>query len=143
MYIYVGIEVVRKYDMTKVLKRLPFLWSLAIASVLSTTVQVFAYTGTSGLKSIWSGTSGWATLWNGVAGTITLDAGPEISSTTSTTLLTIPVIYGVCVMVALLTGIVFAITHSIKAVLVTIIAGLLGLIGIIMLESVVMRFFGG
>ena len=122
--------------------KIPFLVVLAIASLLSLTAQTLAYAGTNNL-SLWSGTSGWNTLWSGTTGTFTLAYGGTVSATTSTTALLLPVIFGACLIIMLLMGVTLAITHSYKAVLIVAIAGMIGILGIIILQGTVLSLFGG
>ena len=122
--------------------KIPFLLVLAVASLLSLTAQTLAYAGTNNL-SLWSGTSGWNTLWSGTTGTFTLAYGGTVSATTSTTALLLPVIFGACLIIMLLMGVTLAITHSYKAVLIVAIAGMIGILGIIILQGTVLSLFGG
>ena len=122
--------------------KIPFLLVLAVASLVSLTAQTLAYAGTNNL-SLWSGTSGWNTLWSGTTGTFTLAYGGTVSATTSTTALLLPVIFGACLIIMLLMGIALAITHSYKAVLIVAIAGMIGILGIIILQGTVLSLFGG
>ena len=122
--------------------KIPFLLVLAVASLASLTAQTLAYAGTNNL-SLWSGTSGWNTLWSGTTGTFTLAYGGTVSATTSTTALLLPVIFGACLIIMLLMGVTLAITHSFKAVLIVAIAGMIGILGIILLQGTVMSLFGG
>ena len=122
--------------------KIPFLLVLAVASLVSLTAQTLAYAGTNNL-SLWSGTSGWNTLWSGTTGTFTLAYGGSMSATTSTTVLLLPVIFGACLIIMLLMGIALAITHSYKAVLIVAIAGMIGILGIIILQGAVLSLFGG
>ena len=122
--------------------KIPFLLVLAVASLVSLTAQTLAYAGTNNL-SLWSGTSGWNTLWSGTTGTFTLAYGGTVSATTSTTALLLPVIFGACLIIMLLMGVTLAITHSFKAVLIVAIAGMIGILGIILLQGTVMSLFGG
>ena len=122
--------------------KIPFLLVLAVASLVSLTAQTLAYAGTNNL-SLWSGTSGWNTLWSGTTGTFTLAYGGTVSATTSTTALLLPVIFGACLIIMLLMGVTLAITHSYKAVLIVAIAGMIGILGIILLQGTVMSLFGG
>ena len=122
--------------------KIPFLLILAVASLVSLTAQTLAYAGTNNL-SLWSGTSGWNTLWSGTTGTFTLAYGGTVSATTSTTALLLPVIFGACLIIMLLMGVTLAITHSYKAVLIVAIAGMIGILGIILLQGTVMSLFGG
>ena len=122
--------------------KIPFLLVLAVASLVSLTAQTLAYAGTNNL-SLWSGTSGWNTLWSGTTGTFTLAYGGSMSATTSTTVLLLPVIFGACLIIMLLMGIALAITHSYKAVLIVAIAGMIGILGIIILQGTVLSLFGG
>ena len=122
--------------------KIPFLLILAVASLVSLTAQTLAYAGTNNL-SLWSGTSGWNTLWSGTTGTFTLAYGGTVSATTSTTALLLPVIFGACLIIMLLMGVTLAITHSFKAVLIVAIAGMIGILGIILLQGTVMSLFGG
>ena len=121
--------------------KIPFLLVLAVASLVSLTAQTLAYAGTNNL-SLWSGTSGWSTLWSGTTGTFTLAYGGSMSATTSTTVLLLPVIFGACLIIMLLMGIALAITHSYKAVLIVAIAGMIGILGIIILQGAVLSLFG-
>ena len=122
--------------------KIPFLLVLAVASLVSLTAQTLAYAGTNNL-SLWSGTSGWNTLWSGTTGTFTLAYGGTMSNTTSTTVLLLPIIFGACLIIMLLMGIALAITHSYKAVLIVAIAGMIGILGIIILQGTVLSLFGG
>ena len=122
--------------------KIPFLLVLAVASLVSLTAQTLAYAGTNNL-SLWSGTSGWNTLWSGTTGTFTLAYGGTVSATTSTTALLLPVIFGACLIIMLLMGVTLAITHSYKAVLIVAIAGMIGILGIIILQGTVLSLFGG
>ena len=122
--------------------KIPFLLVLAVASLVSLTAQTLAYAGTNNL-SLWSGTSGWNTLWSGTTGTFTLAYGGSMSATTSTTALLLPVIFGACLIIMLLMGVTLAITHSYKAVLIVAIAGMIGILGIIILQGTVLSLFGG
>ena len=122
--------------------KIPFLLVLAVASLVSLTAQTLAYAGTNNL-SLWSGTSGWNTLWSGTTGTFTLAYGGTVSATTSTTALLLPVIFGACLIIMLLMGVTLAITHSYKAVLIVVIAGMIGILGIIILQGTVLSLFGG
>ena len=122
--------------------KIPFLLVLAVASLVSLTAQTLAYAGTNNL-SLWSGTSGWSTLWSGTTGTFTLAYGGSMSATTSTTALLLPVIFGACLIIMLLMGVTLAITHSYKAVFIVAIAGMIGILGIIILQGTVLSLFGG
>ena len=128
-------------SMTRGLKRIPFMLVLAVVSIVSMAAQTLAYTGVSGLKSVWSGTAGWNTLWNGIAGTITLDFGGTIPTNVSTTAILMPIVFGACVLIMVLMGITLAITHNIKSVLIVAIAGIIGILGIILLQGVITGLF--
>jgi len=123
------------------LTKIPFLLILAVASLLSLAGQALAYTGFSGLKSVWSGLTGWNTLWNGVVGTVTLDYGGTIPGSTAVAATLMPIIFGAAVLIMLLMGITLAITHKFQSVLIVAIAGIIGILGIILLQDVIMHLF--
>ena len=125
----------------KRLTKIPFLLVLAVASLLSLAGQALAYTGVSGLKSLWSGSVGTVTLWNGTVGTVTLDYGGSIPMSTAITATLMPIIFGAVVLIMLLMGITLAITKSLQSVLVVAIAGIIGILGIFLLQNVIMHLF--
>lgn len=114
----------------------------AILTPILSSAYASAYIEMTGAKSISSGTSAWFTVGHGISSWFLLD-GRVKSSATSAVALNLPVVYGACIIIMLLCGIVLGITRSYQAVLVTMIAGLIGLLGVVMLESVIIHLFGG
>ena len=127
------------------LRRFPTIVYLTIVGVISlaiNTAQVLAYTGVSGLRSLWSGTSGFFTLRGGSVGVITLDF-QTISESTQSVAISIPTIFGLCVVVALFVGLTLKISNSVRLTIVVAIAGIVGLIGVILLQNIVTSLLGG
>ena len=126
----------RKVNFTFVLVAVGYL------SLVLTAVQAFAYSGVSGLSSLWSGTSGWMKLSNGGTATFTLD-NSFISPVVASVATIAPIVFGGCVLVILLTGIIGVITRSLYTMLLTIICGILGILGVILIQGTVTSLFGG
>ena len=106
--------------------KVPFLVILAFASLVSLATQAVAYSGVSGLKSVWSGVTGWNTIGDGSWGLFTLD-NSFISPSVSTTAIMMPIVFGASLLIILLMGVSFAITRSYQAVLIVAIAGIIGI----------------
>lgn len=126
----------RKVNFTFILVAVGYL------SLILTAGQAFAYSDVSGLSSLWSGTSGWMKLSNGGTATFTLDnsfISPIVASVATIT----PIVFGGCVLVILLTGIMGVITRSLYTMLLTIICGILGILGVILIQGIVTSLFGG
>ena len=126
------------------LVQIPFLLVLAIASLVSLGTQALAYAGVTGngSNSLWSGIAGQFTLLGSSTATFTLTYGGSISPTMSTIAILTPVIFGAVLIIMLLMGVTLAITHNIKAVLIVAVAGIIGLLGVIILQSIVLNLFG-
>jgi hypothetical protein len=125
----------------KRLTQVPFLLVLAVASLFSMVGQTLAYTGVGVLKSIWSGTTGWLDLWSGVAGLFTID-NSGIAPVVATTAVLMPIVFGASLLIMLLMGITLALTRDFRAVLIVAISGIIGILGVIMLQGVITGLLG-
>ena len=119
-----------------------YLAIIGVISVVANSFVVLSYTGVSGLKSLWSNTSGFFTLWSGNPSTYTLDF-QDISESTQTVAIHMPIIFGACAIIAMLTGAVYGIAKDFRMALIVAIVGIMAVLGIVLLEDIVVSLLGG
>ena len=125
------------------------LWRVPLSVVLSvvayllllTTLSV-AYSGVSGLGSVWSGVSGWYTIHGGSSATLTADAN-VVSLTTVSIISLLPTVFGTALLVSLLCSLTYIVTRDPRVVILVALAGMVGVVGVVLLQSIVTGFLGG